>query len=108
MANFTAGDVTSIDVTKVEDGKTVVRTLRPTNGVFRSDDSAEIATFRSFGLTERTDAQVKASTKTRKASTKTRGEAGQKGTVKVVDEATGEQDTRGPGAPVVEPGIREV
>lgn len=99
--NFTAGDHRSIDFTDA-DGN--ARTLVPHGGVFRTDDSVEISVLRSFGLTERSDAQVAAT----KRSSKTRAEAGKK-TGKVVQiTGSGTIDTRGPGAPADEDGIEEV
>jgi hypothetical protein len=93
---FSAGDHESIDYVTTE-GE--VRTLRPRDGVFSTDDGQAIAALRGFDLAERTDAQVRASRARR--TTRTREEAGE--TAKVVtDPTTGEQDTRGPGAPAGE------
>lgn len=101
MPNFSAGDFSEVTVVD-PDGS--VRAIRPRSGVFATDNPAEISALRSLGLNERTDAQVEAAKARR--STQTRSEAG-KTSEKVVDLATGEGDTRGPGAPADEP-VKEV
>jgi hypothetical protein len=100
--HFSAGELDSIDFTG-SDGN--ARTLTPRDGVYTTNDPEEARVLRGFGLTERTDAQVKAQKAAR--STKTRAEAGKKGGLVLV-EGTGTIDTRGPGAPADEPGVKEV
>ena len=83
------------------------RTLKAdADGVIRPKTDSDVAILDGFSLPH---AQPTAIARARAArrSTKTRKQAG-KSTGKVLVEATGEVDTRGPGAPAVEPGVTDV
>lgn len=99
--HFRDGGHTAIEFT---DSKGTTRTIKPRGGVFTASDPDEIRVLRAFGLAEEAEAPT---TTKKKASTKTRAAAG-KPVGKVLVEETGEIDTRGPGAPADEPGVKEV
>ena len=76
------------------------------DGVIRPKSSEDVALLDLYQLPHAQPAAIKRAREARR-STKTRAQAGKARTSRVLVEATGEADTRGPGAPVDEPGVTE-